>query len=622
MLGSEDLKVELTHPSYTLWPGFVHVKHARILVNGETQFSLEADNLLVDIQLRKLPWHLVQVTTLSAEHVHYQMRVQVEDTKGIEKRLAAYPPLHDLPGQNQVNKKVAEKTESNGQNYTVQVSGLNVGVDELWFFEYRYLGKGRLQGGFMVGPNVMEVKTSVQDLGPGELRFGANQPVAERFRGQITATIPRLNPKEHANTSFLELVSARANLRADVVSLANVSAYLDDIEVSRGAGQWAMDLFMEKGWLGAKSHMNFDTDSVRIKGNGFGVETDWHLNFAAAGERKASPSKAHPNGDWVEVSKEEHQDASLTADPNGVRPLLRSSSDLTYVSLARKNRAFTIQLAKHREEAALDRVKLSGATKVERGSVRMPSITSVDLHDLEVVLPEDAGVDVQAGRADGSLSLDMDDQYWLRGPLQLALHGLKLNAAGVDVASEVTLRSRVELNPKLGRERLEDLALSLRDSSMHAGSKEVNGWWFDLTDGRVDLSNGAAPQTHAFMRVRAKDLEPLLQALAQKKVISELIPLFTRLGDFRAKASLSEVGKITDAVIESESDVWDISGRVHKNADQTQAVIVFGGQAVSLGVAKTNANGLEIMPFAKTKWLNDHLRELPKPIVQMPKDKP
>lgn len=622
LLSSEDLKVELTHPSYTLWPGFVHVKHARILVNGETQFSLEADNLLVDIQLRKLPWHLVQVTTLSAEHVHYQMRVQVENTKGIEKRLAAYPPLPDLPGKNEINKKKAEKEEPSGQNYTVQVSGLDVSVDELWFFEYRYLGKGRLRGGFVVGPNVMAVTTSVQDLGPGQLRFGATQPVADRFRGQITATIPRTNPNEHADTSFLELVSARANLKADVVSLANVSAYLDNIEVSRGAGPWAIDLFMEKGWLGAKSHMNYDTDSLHIKGNGFGVETDWHLAFDATGERKATEGKAHAAGAWVEVTPEERQSPELTKDVNGVRPLLRSSSNLTYVSFARKARVFTLQLAKHREEAALDRIKLSGESKFERGSVRMPSIVSVDLHDLDVVLPEDSGVDVQAGRAEGSLNLDMDPQYWLRGPLQLGLHGVKLNAAGVGVSTEATLRSRVELNPKLGRERLEDLTLSLRDSSMHAGSKDVQGWWFDLFDGHVELVNGEHPQTQASVRMRAKDLEPVLEALAQKKVITELIPMFTRLGDFRAKASLRKVGTVTDAVIESESDIWDISGRVYQKGEQTQAVVVFGGQAVSLGVAKTAQDGLEIMPFAKTKWLNDHLRELPKPIVQMPKDKP
>jgi hypothetical protein len=199
---------------------------------------------------------------------------------------------------------------------------------------------------------------------------------------------------------------------------------------------------------------------------------------------------------------------------------------------------------------------------------------------------------------------------------------VKLNAAGVGVTTEATLRSRVELNPKLGRERLEDLALSLRDSSMHAGSKDVQGWWFDLLDGRVELVNGEHAQTQASARMRAKDLEPVLEALAQKKVITELIPMFTRLGDFRAKASLRKVGTVTDAVIESESDIWDISGRVYQKGEQTQAVIVFGGQAVSLGVAKTNENGLEIMPFAKTKWLNDHLRELPKPIVQMPKDKP
>ena len=34
-----------------------------------------------------------------------------------------------------------------------------------------------MRGGFVVGPQVMEVSTAVQDLGPGEVRFGEKQPI-------------------------------------------------------------------------------------------------------------------------------------------------------------------------------------------------------------------------------------------------------------------------------------------------------------------------------------------------------------------------------------------------------------------------------------------------------------
>ena len=78
---------------------------------------------------------------------------------------------------------------------------------------------------------------------------------------------------------------------------------------------------------------------------------------------------------------------------------------------------------------------------------------------------------------------------------------------------------------------------------------------------------------------------------------------------------------MTDVTLASESQIWDAAGRVYKNGDKTQLAVVVGGQAVSLGVANMGG-GLELMPFAKTGWLNDHLRQFPKPILEMKPDKP
>ena len=81
------------------------------------------------------------------------------------------------------------------------------------------------------------------------------------------------------------LYSARANLRADMLTLANVDAYFSGLEITRGAGPLAFDLHMEKGFLGKQSRLDFQTESLGIKGHGFGVLTDWKLSFdAGAGE--------------------------------------------------------------------------------------------------------------------------------------------------------------------------------------------------------------------------------------------------------------------------------------------------------------------------------------------------
>jgi hypothetical protein len=572
VLRDEDLKVEISNPAWTVIPGRIHMKFVKIYVNGDTQFILEGRDLFASINVLELIHRRMHVTRLAAHDVRYQMRTQSENPKGIEKRVAAYPKLEGLPGVNTVHKKKAETTEKTENPWTVQVEGLKVDVVELWFFEYRYLGQGHLRGGFTVGPNVMEVKTAVQDLGPGELRFGEKQPLARDLRGQITCDIPRVNPNEHADASFLELVSARLNLRADVLTLMNVGAYARELEVTRGAGPLVFDLYMEKGYLGKKSKLTFQTDSVRIKGSGFGVSTDFKLDFDAAAEKGL--------------------------------PLGKLDVKSSYFSLARRDREFTIQIHGHHEEAALDTIRLGGATDLKRARVSMPNIVSNDFKDLAAVLAEDAPIRTEAGEAKASLELDVDGKYWARGPLSLEVLRAKLDAAGVELSGNTWLKANLELNPKLEANLIDDLILRMRNVTMHVKDTTVSDWWMDLSSKRISLLGGENPRAEGSVSIRTKNLQPALEALAEKDVISGIIPVLTRLDDFRAKTTFRKQGPVTDVSIESESDVWDVSGRVYSNAKQSLMALVVGGQAVSVGVAKLADEHLEIHPFAKTDWLN------------------
>jgi hypothetical protein len=589
VIRSEDVRVDIDNPSYTIWPGRVHLKHVKIYMNGDTQFILEASDLVTNFSLIGFLKHQVHVSELAARDVRYQMRTQVEDQTGMKERLAAYPRLEGLPGVNVIHERAAAKAEEREPEWTVAVDGLDVHVVELWFFEYRYLGKGELRGGFLVGPNVMKVTTAVQDIGPGELRFGEKTPMASNFRGQITCDIPQVNPKEHADASFLELVNARINLKMDMVSLVNVGAYFDAFDVSRGAGPLAFDLYMEKGYLGKQSKLTFATDLVRLKGDGFGVATDWRLDFDASGEQGL--------------------------------PLGKSDSKSTYVSFARRDREFTIQIHGHHEEAALDTIRLGAATDLKRAALRMPTIVSTDFKDFEVLLPEKSPIKVEAGEAKASVSLDMDGKYWARGPIKAEILRWQGSGAGVVLSGNTWLNAQARFNPKLKSNFLEDMVLRLRNVDMRVNDTAVEGWWLDLSSKRVSVANTEPPRAEGSLSIRSKNLEPALEALAEKDVISGIIPVLTRLDDFRAKTTFRREGQATDVSIESESDIWDAAGRVYSTPDKSLMALVVGGQAVSVGIAELG-NGLEIRPFAKTDWLNSRLAAFPKPLVQMADSKP
>ena len=84
--------------------------------------------------------------------------------------------------------------------------------------------------------------------------------------------------------------------------------------------------------------------------------------------------------------------------------------------------------------------------------------------------------------------------------------------------------------------------------------------------GTTELGTTNPPRAEGSVSVRTKNLEPVLEALAQKDLLNDIVPILTRLDDFRAKTTFRSVGKVSDMTIESESDVWDVSGRVYSNA--------------------------------------------------------
>jgi hypothetical protein len=302
-------------------------------------------------------------------------------------------------------------------------------------------------------------------------------------------------------------------------------------------------------------------------------------------------------------------------------PLGKSDFAATYVSFAKRDRELTVQLHGHHVEAALDTIRLGGATDLKRAAVRMPQIVSKDLDDLGVLLPDDSKVQVKAGEAKASLSLDMDDKYWVRGPLKAEILRTQLSAAGVELSGNTWLSAEARFNPKLKTNMLEDLVVRLRNYSMHTGDEAVNDWWMDLSSKRLTLWNGATAHGEGSVSVHAKDLEPALEALAEKDVISDIIPVLTSLKDFRAKSTFRTQGETTDVTIESESNIWDVSGRVYSSGKENLMALVIGGQAVSVGIAELG-DGLQIRPFAKTDWLNARLARFPKPLVQMSAAKP
>jgi hypothetical protein len=113
-------------------------------------------------------------------------------------------------------------------------------------------------------------------------------------------------------------------------------------------------------------------------------------------------------------------------------------------------------------EAALDTIRLGGATDLKRAALRMPNIVSADLHDFDAVLPKDSPISVQGGEVKASLNLDMDMDYWARGAAAARILRSNVLAAGVTIGANTWLDAKLATNPKEKVTNVSDLLLRVR----------------------------------------------------------------------------------------------------------------------------------------------------------------
>jgi hypothetical protein len=299
-------------------------------------------------------------------------------------------------------------------------------------------------------------------------------------------------------------------------------------------------------------------------------------------------------------------------------PLARVSAELSRLSLTRDRRVFTVESRDQHFEVALDSLRLTGESRLERAELHLPRISSEDLRDLGAMLPKSWPLEMHGGKLAGSLTLRVDRDGWVRGSSLTRLTGYGLTFAGVSVGGKLTYEAQLELNPRLGVYRLENSKLQLRDTLVRTGSERSDGWWLDASSKRIELLTVKPASFEATLAVHARDLEPVLEALSEKDAISGLIPRLVSLHDFRSKLTLRTRSPVLDIVMTSESDVWDASGRFYGDGKRTQLALVVGGNAISLGVASYDGE-TSLMPFAKSGWLNEQLAQFPRPLQSLPR---
>src|SRR5690606_2411969 len=187
----------------------------------------------------------------------------------------------------------------------------------------------------------------------------------------------------HADLSFLDFVNADIELKADIVNLEHLSAYVPNGKIRKGTGHLTLQGVLKRGALSKETTVAFETEEVEFVTDGLSVKTDIDFLIDVAEAEGAQPAKK-TNG--------------VQQPAPGPVPRLRSHSKVTSVTFSgEKMEPLTIQFRGHTEKAALASSQLDEEMRVVSASLEVPSIVA---HDLKGLGPLSGGsVQTDSGKA-------------------------------------------------------------------------------------------------------------------------------------------------------------------------------------------------------------------------------
>jgi hypothetical protein len=106
------------------------------------------------------------------------------------------PPLYEAEAEAPSTPSAMERLVS------VFLEDVDVGVDELWMQQFRYLGDARAKGAFRLDPmRHVWVGPASLELGSGQVVVGG-EPALQRFSGRVDCTV---SPFDVAPTNGLDV---------------------------------------------------------------------------------------------------------------------------------------------------------------------------------------------------------------------------------------------------------------------------------------------------------------------------------------------------------------------------------------------------------------------------------
>jgi hypothetical protein len=259
--------------AYSPWPGRVYVGGLSLRVqDDDQQFRLTIERAVVDVVLWELLFKQFRTSRVRAEAVSFRFLRKVESTKGLERQLAAFPPIEGFESPAITTPLALREAEPSlkelGGHFALRLDGIEATIAELWFQQYRYQGPAQVRGSFLLRPGLLvQVGPALLELGGGSLQAGEHT-LAPRFTGRAAVTFAPYDLATKRGMQVFRAVTGSLQLEAALTDLGATDLYLEGLQV-RGAGMLTGRVDIAGGILLPGTALELRTDVVEVQNKGY-----------------------------------------------------------------------------------------------------------------------------------------------------------------------------------------------------------------------------------------------------------------------------------------------------------------------------------------------------------------
>ncbi len=569
--------------AWTIVPGSATVTDFTLRFQDKNvQFHLALDRASIRVDLLALLSKEFHVTRVRAEGASAKMRGKVEDPKGQEARLAAFPRIEgyaDPPLKAREPEGAPEKpTPPADRFWTIHIEDVAASVRELWFLEARWTGVGTVRGAFRLVPmRELDVFPAELDLAEGDLSV-ASAPILHLRPSKVFTTVHHVDVRVPKGLEILRFVDARIRLHGEVPSITPLTAlYGDDPRVGGGVGELDVDVAMNRGVLAHGGSLRLDLVEAYVQSARVGVRGPVALRAEVA------------------------EASALALDVRTTKAMLATGSEA----------AATIGVGFVRARiAAADLVTPPPPDELLlAGGVELRDVSAPDLTKLQPLLPE--GVLVRGGGAGLAARASLTKRA-LEGRVDLALTRARVRFGDAEMGASGKVWANIATDDVAKAIAFPSSGLSFTDVSVASGGARAEGIAVDVRapTTTVLLPSGTMSST---LSLRATPGARVLEAASSLAGAPQWLARAAAGPEATAELRLRKTPVTTELrVVDARDGIVRARGMLRDGKTGMRGVFLVEAGPLHAGVSLPPGGGsADLVPFADGGWLESRIRALP-----------